>query len=101
MSPSPSRPGFGESSYNAESDECHVAATELLNRIEVNPKVMVGKPVIKGTRIPVELIINMLAEDVSVEEILANYPGLSKEDILAALAYASASLRAEEIRLTP
>ena len=73
---------------------------EALKRIEVNPKIMVGKPVIRGTRIPIELIIDMLAEEVPVEEILREYPGLTREDIRAALTYASASLRAEEIRLT-
>ena len=45
----------------------------LLNRIEVNPKVMVGKPVIKGTRITVELILRQLAQGITVKEILENY----------------------------
>ena len=74
-------------------------ANELLKRIEVNPKVMAGKPVIRGTRIPVDLILDMLAEDIPTEEILREYPDLSKEDVRAALAYASASLKAEEVRL--
>ena len=74
-------------------------ASELLKRIEVNPKVMAGKPVIRGTRIPVDLILDMLAEDVPTEEILREYPDLSRDDIRAALAYASASLKAEEVRL--
>ena len=74
--------------------------SELLKRIEVDPKVMAGKPVIRGTRVPVDLILDMLAEDVPTEEILREYPDLSREDIRAALAYASASLKAEEVRLT-
>ena len=77
-----------------------VKTNELLKRIDVNPKVMAGKPVIRGTRIPVELILDMLAEDVPLAEILKEYPDLAKEDIRAALAYASASLKAEEVRLT-
>ena len=75
-------------------------SSELLKRIEVNPGVMGGKPVIRGTRIPVELVLEMLAEDVPLAEILKEYPDLSKEDVRAALAYAAASLRAEEIRTT-
>ncbi len=74
-------------------------ANELLKRIEVNPKVMAGKPVIRGTRIPVDLILDMLAEDIPTEEIFREYADLSKEDIRVALAYASASLKAEEVRL--
>ena len=58
----------------------------LLNRIQINPKVMIGKPVIKGTRIPVELILKMLSQGIATEEILEEYPHLTKEDIRAALA---------------
>ena len=61
---------------------------KLLQRIEVNPKVMVGKPVIKSTRIPVELILRLLAQGITVEELLEDYPHLAKEDIQAALLYA-------------
>jgi len=71
--------------------------TELLERISVNPKVMVGKPVIRGTRIPVELIVKMLAQGIASEEILKEYPRLEPEDIRAALAYASAVLSNEEV----
>ena len=56
--------------------------------IEINPKIMLGKPVIKGTRIAVELIISMLAQGVSIEDILKEYDGLKKEEILACLQYA-------------
>jgi uncharacterized protein (DUF433 family) len=70
---------------------------QLLERISVNPKVMVGKPVIRGTRIPVELIVKMLAQGVPENEILDEYPRLELEDIRAALAYASAILSNEEV----
>ena|SRR3972149_528134 len=93
-------PTWGNPSYTDQGDECPMAASELLKRVEVNPKVMAGKPVIRGTRIPVELILDMLAEDVPTAEILKAYPDLTGEDIRAAVAYASASLRAEELRLT-
>jgi uncharacterized protein (DUF433 family) len=56
--------------------------------IEINPKIMLGKPVIKGTRITVEHIISMLAQGISVDEILQEYEGLTKQEILACLKYA-------------
>lgn len=61
----------------------------LANRIEVNPKVMVGKPVIKGTRIPVELLLRKLSEGASLDDLLEAYPHLAREDIYAAFAYAA------------
>lgn len=69
---------------------------KLLERIEVNPKVMLGKPVIRGTRIPVELILRKLGEGASEAELLDAYPGLSVEDIRAALTYAAELLAHEE-----
>ena len=69
----------------------------LLERISVNPQVMVGKPVIRGTRVPVELIVKMLAQGIAEEEILREYTRLEPEDIKAALAYASATLSNEEV----
>ncbi len=66
-------------------------------RIEINPKVMLGKPVIKGTRIPVELIVRKLSEGMTEEDLLDAYPRLTREDIRAALAYAAAVLANEEI----
>ena len=68
-----------------------------LDRIEINPKIMVGKPVIKGTRIPVELILKMLSQGITTEEILGEYPQLTKEDIQAALAYGAKALEVEEV----
>ncbi|MCD6513633.1 MAG: DUF433 domain-containing protein [Candidatus Odinarchaeota archaeon] len=67
-----------------------------LDRIEINPKKAGGKPVIKGTRIPVYLILELIANGWSFEEILKNYPQLKKEDIFAAVAYASKILKEEE-----
>lgn len=69
----------------------------LLNRIETNPAVMFGKPVIKGTRLPVETIIEKLAYGESDEDILKEYPFLKKEDIKAALLYAAKTLSLEEV----
>ena len=69
----------------------------LLDRIELNPLVCNGKPVIKGTRIPVSIIIEQIAEGESWNAILAGYPELKKEDIQAALYYARASIDNTEV----
>ena len=58
-------------------------------RIIVDPEILAGKPVIRGTRIAVELILELLASGQPEHEILANYPGLTRDDILACLSYAS------------
>ena len=65
---------------------------QLLERIAVNPKGMVGKPVIKGTRLAVEYILNLLAHGATVAEILEEYKGLTMEDIQACWFFASRSL---------
>jgi uncharacterized protein (DUF433 family) len=70
---------------------------ELLDRIVVDPKVMVGKPVIKGTRITVEHILRLLAEGQSRKEIFEGYPHLTDEDISAALFYGAEVLSDEDI----
>ena len=70
------------------------------NRIEFNPDVMLGKAVIRGTRIPVELILRKLGEGLDEAEILDAYPRLTRDDIQAALLYAADSLANETI-LTP
>lgn len=57
---------------------------DLLNRITYNPNIMVGKPVIRGTRIPVDLLVRMVAQGISPQEILADYPRLQSEDLQAA-----------------
>lgn len=67
------------------------------SRIEINPNVMMGKPVIRGTRIPVELLIRKLSEGATEDELLDAYPRLTKKDIKAALAYAADTLAHETI----
>lgn len=64
----------------------------LLERITLNPKVMVGKPVIRGTRLTVEFILNLLAHGATTAEILDEYNGLTPEDIQACLLFAGESL---------
>lgn len=67
-----------------------------LDRIEIDPKVMLGKPVIRGTRIPVELLLRKLAEGATEEDLLEAYPRLTREDIQAAIRYAADVLAHEE-----
>ena len=68
----------------------------LLERIALNPKIMVGKPVIKGTRLTVEFTLNLLAHGETVAEILDEYDGLTLEDIQACLLFAKESLNRTE-----
>lgn len=65
-------------------------------RIEVNPAVMQGKPVIKGTRIPVELVLRKLGEGASARDLLDSYPNLTDADIRAAMTFAADTLAHEE-----
>jgi len=65
---------------------------ELLERITVNPKIVVGKPVIKGTRLTVEYILNLLAHGATIEEIIREYKDLTREDIQACILFATKSL---------
>jgi uncharacterized protein (DUF433 family) len=67
------------------------------DRIVTDPKVLVGKPVIKGTRLAVEFIVDLLAQGWAEADILKNYPGITHEDIQACLAYARDLLRAEKV----
>jgi uncharacterized protein (DUF433 family) len=69
----------------------------LTDRIEINSRVMSGKPVIRGTRITVELILRKLSEGASERDLLAGYPRLANEDIRAALRYAADTLAHEEV----
>jgi uncharacterized protein (DUF433 family) len=69
------------------------------NRIAIDPKIMTGKPCIKGTRISVELILEKLAEGMSHAAILADHPRLSEEDILAALTFALDVMKRQDIIL--
>lgn len=68
-----------------------------LSRIISDPNILHGKPIIKGTRIPIDLILKMLAQGINFTEILNEYPDVTKEDILAVLAYAQETVSAEEI----
>jgi len=63
------------------------------NRIEVNPDILLGKPVTAGTRIPVYLILNLLAAGYNYDRIMQAYPGLTREDIEAAISYAEQRMR--------
>jgi len=65
-------------------------------RVEINPKVMLGKPVIRGTRITVELILRKLSEGATEADLMDAYPRLAPEDIRAAIAYAADTLANEE-----
>ncbi|MBI4492330.1 MAG: DUF433 domain-containing protein [Chloroflexi bacterium] len=65
-------------------------------RIEINPKVMLGKPVIRGTRVTVELILRKLGEGATAEDLLDAYPRLTREDIRAAISYAADLVAHEE-----
>lgn len=72
-------------------------ARELQDRIVTDPDILSGKPVVEGTRISVEVILELLASGMAVDEVPEEYPGLERDDVLAALAYAARSLRGEEI----
>jgi uncharacterized protein (DUF433 family) len=71
--------------------------TSLSQRIEINPDILMGKPVIAGTRIPIYLILNLLASGYDEERIIQAYPILTGEDIRAALWYAEQRMRYEEV----
>lgn len=66
-------------------------------RIVIDPEILCGKPIVKGTRLAVEFLVDLLAQGWTEAEILKNYPGITREDILACLAYASAVLHAEKV----
>lgn len=67
------------------------------DRITVDPEIMLGKPIIKGTRITVELILKKLSEGMTIEELLEAYPHLTREDILAAISYSADVISQEEL----
>lgn len=67
------------------------------DRIACNPDVMLGKPVIKGTRITLEILLKKLSEGTSMEELITAYPQLKKEDILAAISYSAEVISREEM----
>lgn len=70
---------------------------EIANRIETDPDIMVGKPVVKGTRLTVELILRQLANGQTIEELIKNYPQLTKEDIFACIGYATDLIETEKV----
>jgi len=69
----------------------------LLRRIAVDPKIMLGKPVIKGTRLPVEIIVEKVAYGASVDDLRRDYPFLKEDDVRAALLYAAKRIANEEV----
>ena len=69
----------------------------LIERIEINPSIMLGKPVIKGTRLPVSIIVEKIAYGATIEDILTQYPFLKKNDINAALLYAAKVIETEDV----
>jgi uncharacterized protein (DUF433 family) len=71
---------------------------ELLDRISTDPGVMVGKPVVRGTRIPVELVLGFLAAKPDLDELLEAYPHLTVEDVKACLAFARTAVRRQRRR---
>ena len=70
---------------------------KLLKRVVLDPTVMIGKPVIKGTRMPVDLIVEMIAIGETVPQLLDDYPFLKEDDVRAALLYSARSLSREEV----
>lgn len=82
-----------KSNHNERGEERLSNMHPLLERITIDPRVCFGKPVIRGTRIWVSLILDFLANGMTTEEILVEYPHLVKEDILAAIAYGAEMAR--------
>lgn len=75
--------------------------TKYQNRIATDPEIMTGKPIIKGTRITVEFVLKLLAQGTGMEEILKEYPHLKKEDIYAAIEYATEVIAEEKVYPLP
>lgn len=70
---------------------------DFMKRIIVDQKIMVGKPVIKGTRIPLDAILQRIADGMTTEEILRDYPNLTKDDVRAAVEYSASLVRGEDV----
>lgn len=68
----------------------------LLRRIEISPKIMLGKPVIRGTRLPVDIVVEKMAYGATIEDLKKDYPFLQEDDIRAALLYAAKRVALEE-----
>ncbi len=78
-------------------EESKMTEEKLLKRIAINPKIMLGKPVIKGTRLPVEIIVEKIAFGATIASLKKDYPFLTKDDVKAALLYAAKRLAHEEV----
>ena len=68
---------------------------DIMERIEVDPEIMAGKPVVKGTRIPVYVVLQMFEEEASIDDVLEAYPDLEKEDVRACIRYATKRVKRE------
>lgn len=66
-----------------------VAMSELLERITIDPRICHGKPVVRGLRYPVEMLLELMSAGTAIDEILADYQDLERDDLLAALSYAT------------
>jgi len=99
---SPSNAGIERRQKKKGAKKGIIGYADLMNeRITIDPNICHGKPCIKGTRIMVSNILNLLAHGASEEEILKGYPELTHEDISAALSYAESVIKDEEILLSP
>jgi uncharacterized protein (DUF433 family) len=89
---------YGDASnYNALEPGSRRFMTEEQSSITLDPNVLAGKPVIRGTRLSVEFVIGLMADGWSEADILANYPGIKHEDILSCLSYARDTLSSERV----
>jgi len=77
--------------------EIKMTEKALLRRIVVDPKIMIGKPVIKGTRLPIEIIVEKVAYGASIDDLRRDYPFLKDDDVRAALLYAAKRIANEEV----
>ena len=68
----------------------------MFERISIDPEIMCGKPCVKGTRIPIYIILNLMATGYSIEQVLITYPKLTKQDVLAAISYAGSITEHDE-----
>jgi uncharacterized protein (DUF433 family) len=97
--------GFGKPMSHGKAFSANVIAkgerrppmTIEHSRITLDPKLLAGKPVIRGTRLSVEFVIGLMADGWSEADILANYPGITHDDIIACLAYARDTLSSEKV----
>jgi uncharacterized protein (DUF433 family) len=78
-----------------------MSTEELLQRITVNPEICHGKPCVRGLRYPVPMLLELLSSGMTVDEVLADYEDLEREDLLAALAYGARLADARRVVLTP